>query len=375
MQVIRWIPLRRTRRMDGTPVETPLAPPPRSAKWASWLAVVIAFAVVVAIAGGALVWLLGSRSPGGPSGPGGPTACAGNETYSGTVMDQAHQGRGGVVVVLSPVTPQAGVQAVVPTDGSGSWSATVSGGCAYRAQAFWQSDSTGPLLASVSEVSRTSSISVDVSEEPVSLFLFREFSHSPNVTISLEISRGLRFSVDAVARGSVSLGFLPINAASESGADFAVPESMGASASAGSYALLYRQARAFQVVDIEGDSVVYMVPTPEGRFEFSAATDHVTMDEAIELNLARDIYPFVQIAGSGISTYWWDVVEGSGIPLAQNATAFGTELPLTFAADDERRAKFTVRIVNPGDDEDCYVMYRESFEFHLWFYAPSRCSF
>jgi hypothetical protein len=331
-----------------------------------WLSVAIAISVVLAVAGATTVWWLGSRTSGGP------TSCSGNSTYSGTVTDSAHRGLGAIVVALSPVVQRDGIVTSVLTNDSGAWSATVSGGCGYRALLYWQSESDGPLLGNVSGLPRSSSISVNVSEAPLSLVLFREFSHTSNVTISAEISAGVRFSVSARANGNISLGFLEINAANESGTDFITREGHGTTAS-GSYALVYEGAKAVEVVDLDGDSVVYVLPTANGRFAFSAANDHLTMGEAIDLNLAHNVNPYVQVAGHGTATYWWDVTGGSRIPLAQNVSAFGTQLGSSFGVNAGAHAKFTVTITNLGDSDNCYVMYRESFEFHLWFYSPSHC--
>jgi hypothetical protein len=260
----------------------------------------------------------------------------------------------------------------VPTNESGAWSATVSGGCAYRARLYWRSDAGGPLLANVSELPRNSHVSVNVSEEEVSLVLFREFSHSANVTISVVLSAGVKFSVDAVAKGSLSLGFLEVNAANRPGADFIVPATLETTAP-GSHAVVYRGAKAFRVVDVWNDSVIYLVPTPGGRFEFLAATDALTMSEAIARDGAANINPYVQIAGHGIMTISWDVRTRTGIPLVENAAAFGTELRSTFGVDAGAHATFTVKITNEGDSNNCYVLYRQSFEFHLWFYSPTGC--
>lgn len=365
-----WLASVDDRSLNAGLVEPPVAGPspvrPGRLRWVPALAIAVAVAVVLGVAGTAL-WLTGSQSPVGP------TPCAGTATYSGTVTDAAHRGLNGVIVTLSPVALQDGKVTSVPTNDTGGWSATVSGGCAYRASLYWQSSAEGPLLAYVSDLPRSSVVPVNVTEEAVSLVLFREFSHSSNVTISVEISSGVRFSVDARATGNIPLGFLGVNAAGRPGADFALANTMGTTAAV-PYAFVYTRAKAFRVADVDGDFVVYVVPTAKGRFQFSEDTEYLAMEEAILRAEAADVYPYIQIAGRGISTYWWDFMDGTGVPLVQNASAFGTELRSTFTVGNGSRAKFTVTITNDGASNDCYVMYIESLlEFHLWYYS-TRCA-
>jgi hypothetical protein len=70
---------------------------------------------------------------------------------------------------------------------------------------------------------------------------------------------------------------------------------------------------------------------------------------------------------------WWDVTGRTGIPLAQNVSAFGTDLRSTFGVAAGAHAKFTFKITNDATSDHCFVFYRQSFELHLWFYSPSDC--
>jgi hypothetical protein len=228
--------------------------------------------------------------------------------------------------------------------------------------------SGGPWLANVSTLSNGSTIDVSVGREAVSLVLFSESAHDSNVTISVEVSGGVRFSVDAMTYGSIPLGFLDLNAAGRPGANFTVPLPM-AMASTGFHALVYTGAEAYRVTDIFGNLLVYVTPSQNGRFAFSNAADSLTMEGAINLDYAANVNPYVQIAGHHTQTYWWDVTTGSRTPLAQDARAFDMKLPSTFSVAGGAHAKFTIEITNGGASNECYVQYSKFFDFHLWYFS------
>ena len=351
-------------RVDGRPCSAP--PSRRRIRWIVPVAAAIASAIVLAGAAGLLVSQRSLRPPDSS------TSCRGTVTYSGTVTDADHANLQGVVVFLSPLGVSNGSVQTVSTNGSGGWTASVSGTCAYRAQFYWQSSVDGPLLADVSGIQVSSVVAVNVQTQTISFPLFSEFAHDPNTTISVELSAGVTISVDAVAEGDIPLGFLGLDATGRPGADFVVPFTQGLKSTV-PFGLAYEGAQGYRITDVSGHSLFYLLPAPKGRIVNDVAAETLSIGEAIGRAMTRNQYPYVQVAPHGVDTTWWLLSNGSGLPLARHANVFGIELSSTFGARGNAYARFTLEIANRGSSNECYVFYREGFDFHIWYYS-THCS-
>lgn len=334
------------------------------------LGLVLATAVLVVLAGATAYYL--TRPSGEPVPVG--AACAGNETYSGSVHNDTQAPVPEVVVALSPAPPNAGLRANVTTDASGAWSARVSGGCAYDAGLYWQSAADGPLLAEASNLTATSALTVHVAWQPATLTFLAEYPHDANATVTVTVPAGFSIFVDANASGNLSLGFLPTDGSGHPGYNFTV-EAMTA-AHTSPFALEYTGAHVYRIQDAGGDVVVYATPTPGGAFGTVSATDPLTMTQAIDLLLAQNTYPYVQVArGIVEQSYWHNVTDATHAPLGTAASAFGATLWAYFTVPANRTLflRLEVTLTNPSNRDQCFVLDMGLVEAHVWHYGVGAC--
>ncbi len=336
------------------------------------LGVVLVLAIVLVVAGAAAYYV--TRPPPGSGTPPVTSTCIGTKTYSGSVVNTTGAAVPGAVVSLAAIPPNAGTFANTTTDANGSWSASVSGVCGYNARVFWQSAVKSPLLAQRVNVTATSSIFVNVSWENVSVNLLYEFPHSASANVSNSIPDGFAFFVEANSSGSIPLGFLPQDAAGSPGTFFS---ENGTMTETGTLPwVLYRPAaRAYKVVDVNGNSVVYAVPRLQALFSSMSATDPLTMTAAIARVQARGGNPYYQVAAHGGETVPLTITNATHLYTAQTDGVFEVSL-LTFVTvrtNSTLQLGLSVTIANSTNRTQCYVIDAEGAQIHTWFYGSGTC--
>ncbi len=333
-----------------------------SARWKIAVALALAGAVVLGIAVGQALPRVGSTPA--------SYTCQGEASYRGTIVNRSDQGVGDVAVTLSPAPPFIGNGTTVRTNATGNWSAVVPGGCPYDAHVHWQSANDGPLLNVVDNVRATSTVMVDVSSQLVNLNLVAEYPNADNVTVPVNLTAGLVFSVDAVRSGNISLAFLGLTAADYWGANFTIPNPVRFVART-PLALEYLGAQAYRVQDVNGDWAVYVVPTPGGSLALVNVTESLTVAQGIGLSLLESPNPFgspfVEDSPGGTTDYPFNFSAASHALMGAGASPFGITVDAYLTAPPGGYARIDVTLVNSGPSNVWFVQYQSLADFHWWY--------
>lgn len=337
------------------------------------LSLVLVVAILLVLAGVTAYYL--TLPPGKGGTPGATSTCTGSKAYSGVVENTTGSAVQGAVVSLAATPPNVGTYANATTDASGSWSATVSGVCAYTARVYWQSAVNSPLLAKEVNVSVASTFSVHVAWENVTLTLLEEFPHSANANVSVTTPLGFTFFVEANSTGSIPLGFLQTDAAGSPGYGFSQANVSGVDTGSLPFSMIRPAARAYQVQDINGNSVVYAVPLLQAWFGGADIADSLTMADAIALVQARGGNPYFQIASHATETIPFNVTNATHVFTAQTAAPFGVWLQtyVSVPMNSTLELGINVQLVNTSNRNQCYVIDPEGPQVHTWYYGAGAC--
>lgn len=332
------------------------------------LVLVVAIVIVVAAVSAYYLTLPRAGTPG-------PTStCAGTKTYSGVVQNTTGTGVQGAVVSLAATAPNTGTHGNATTDANGAWSASVSGVCAYTAHVYWQSTVNSPLLAEQANVSATSSFDVNVSWENVTVTVLAEFPHTSTANVSVAVPDGFTFFVEASSNGSIPLGFLQTDAAGSPGYGFSSNGSFGVTGTL-PLAVIRPAARAYRVVDMNGNSVVYAVPRLEAALGTMGITDPLSMSTAIAQVQARGGIPYVQVAAHGSVSIPLNVTNQTHVFAGTTTGVFGISLDafVTLYANSTAQLGLRATFVNSTNRMQCYVLDQEGVQIHTWSYGPGAC--
>ena len=334
------------------------------------LAVVLAVVIIIILAAATAYYLSQPPAGGGPSG----TACSGTKTYSGTVSNDTAVGVAGVVVQLNVAPPNSGTNTTATTGASGTWSATLSGVCAYNVRYYWQSTSVGPRLASATGLSATSTQTVHVAWQTANLNLLNEFPHDGNATVAVTVPLGLSFFVDANATGSIATGFLPRDASGNAGYNFTTSVELTANGTM-PFALVYENATVYRVGDENGNSVVYAAPSTAGAFSTANATDALNMTAAITLLQGQGLVPYVQVPGRSSTTSTTNITNATHESVGTVGAFFGASLQdfITVRTNTTLFLRTDLTLTNTANQRACFVVDTEGPVVHAWFYGVGTC--
>ena len=336
------------------------------------LASVLAIAVVVVVAGAAVLHL--TRPPAETGPPPVTSACTGSLVYAGTVENDTGAGVQGAVVSLAATPPNWGTNATVPTDANGSWSANVSAGCAYTAAVYWQSAADGPLLARAANVTVSSRLTVHVRWTNVTLTLLSEFPHDADASVKVTVPDGFRFFVQANVTGAIPLGFLPPDGSGHAG--YAFSEAAGfASTGTQPFQVVRPAARAYRVQDVNGDSVVYAVPRLSAWLGTVGATDPLNRTAAVTQAQAQGGNPYWQVAAHGAVTFPFNVTNATHFRVGATPGILGTtlEVYITVATNSTLQLGLQLQLVNPTNRTQCFVVMAEGVSIHTWAFGVGAC--
>ncbi len=293
------------------------------------------------------------------------SACTGQRSINGNLVDREMLPLFGVIVVLQPEPPGNGVSATVTSSDTGSWTALVSGGCPYDAAFYWQSADRGPLLAIARDVPSGLDIQLSVASHPEDLVLFAEHPDATNVTITANVTAGVVFSVPAVRFGNVSLGFLPAIGPGEWGANFTLPQDVNFSTNAPE-AIEVAGAEVYWVQDAAGDWAVYALPAT-GTWNVTDIPENLTVGQGMGLDYLQGLYPYLSICSHCGTTQPMILGNGAEIWSGTTTPAFNASLQsfISRPAGTSVNAKFS--LVNSGPSNNYYVIYQGGADLHVWF--------
>ena len=297
--------------------------------------------------------------------PGPTLSCRGQQVFSGIVFDAGNDPLAGVQVVFTPAPPLAGGSAVVRTSVGGQWSALVSGGCPYDAAFYRQSAEDGPLIAQRTSIPDRLNLSVPVSSQFRDLALFAEHPDADNVTVMADLGAGVVFTLPAVDSGSIPLGFLPVVAPGQRGANFTLSGELNLTASAPAE-VLFLGAAVHSVQDIAGGWVVY-APPQYGGAQLSSTPEDLTPAQGAALAAQQGQDPYYEVCGLCTGGFRMSFTNESGIAVASNPDVFGVSLNASLAAPPRTAVHVTAVFASGGDSNAWFVVYREGADVHAWY--------
>ena len=296
----------------------------------------------------------------------------GAQGYDGVVKNVTGAAVGGVVVSLytKPSYPADYGHAV--TDEAGRWS-VVLGGCPHVARFYWASDVTGPLIGTTENgyIPPTSNTRVDVSRQPLNLTWVSEYPNDRNVSITFSVEGDLLVEAEANVTGHPAIGFLSRTSSGAVGSSMVLQGNY--TVERGSpFGIEWAVGTAYRIVDVNGSTLTYLALRPGRRFDVVDAAEYLTMEEAIQLDRARGIYPYLSVAAFHSTTYR-TVFQWAPGDATRNLTLFGATIPLRYNLTEAFNETVSVGLVNPTAYDRCYVRFFDVLVSHWWFYGNGTC--
>ncbi|PSO07504.1 hypothetical protein B9Q04_10550 [Candidatus Marsarchaeota G2 archaeon BE_D] len=297
--------------------------------------------------------------------------CSGQLTYSGVVYNEEGQGLGGVWVHLVAIYPYTGSGGYAETDSTGHWSLTTTA-CPYNAYYYWQSYTNGPEIAVVNDVGQTSTVTVPVWEQPENIYLLYEFPDSTNVTVSVDLTANLEVSVNAQISGSISDGFLG-TAADGSVGTTEVLEAGFQEYGSIPYATYIQKGNSFKVEDVNGNTIIYVQGYTTSQPSSENVKDYLSMAQGISEAQAKGQNPYITIAGDHTQTYQGTLSNTVVMDSQVSVSAFGVTLTTEMGVQSGTTLTVSFTIQNNSPYDQCYVVYYEGLEVHVWYYGQGVC--
>lgn len=308
-------------------------------------------------------------------------------TFSGLVKDMGGYGLPGVVVYIighrQAVPPcQDALSAV--TDGTGHWRVTGKVNQFNSVSLYWQSASNGPYLSNPGNIQPGTSYTwqVHVWRADINENLLDEFPNDPNghTQISFTTSTSIQVSVNAKLSGNVQAGFLGVDVAGSVGTTITMQQQVTESFSS-PYEVYKVLGEIIRVQDANGNYIVYAVPYSSSLFQTAGITDYLTMNEGINRDSMAGIYPYLQVAPSGSSTFTYTFSQEVNMDLSVGITIGGSFLGLSasvtltidFSTTSGTSQSVALQVTNPTTGNACYVVFQEGMEIHAWFYGNGNC--
>ncbi len=295
--------------------------------------------------------------------------CPGSQTYSGYVYDQEGIGLGGVVIYLHDSYPFEPGASVTTTSGpDGSWSATIADDCPNSAQFYWQSDSNGPLMKTVSYSSLSTSYTLNVWRAQEDTTLAYEFANTNESTITITQSKTFTISDNVGVQGGIQDGFLGFNVAGKIGTTLTTTSTNTFSDTI-PYWGYYQTGMSIKVEDTSGNYMEYK-QTFTGNVGISSqsATEYLTSSQG----LSNGGY-YLSVAPYGTSSQT-DTVSGViNVDLQVGIAVFGVTLGTEDGLSNTQETGVSWSIHNPYSYEQCFVVYQQGFTVHTWWISNSVC--
>lgn len=289
--------------------------------------------------------------------------------YSGHIED--HQGTMVGTYVLFFFSPQpyiGGSQTYVTTNNKGNWSTTLIS-CYYEAKVWWNSSSDGPYLTQETGVPASgSTYKVNVWETSENINLTYEFlPKSGYANISISYTTTTEVSINAYAKGSISDGFLSLNAADKVGTTMQVTK--GVKMGGDKSFVIQKPAGTMITVEAANGSVLaYFEPYIVSHPGTDQPQEFMTPSQAWNIINATDpgYYPFQKLAPG---TYYSNTTTYSttealsvnlsmtyGLPIAGDYATFGIEVGVQKGSS--QTVNWRTSVPNNATEDYCYFIYQ-----------------
>lgn len=296
--------------------------------------------------------------------------CSGQETYSGYVYDQEGAPLAGVVVYLATVRNfQPASNGAGTSDYNGYWSVTLQDQCPHNAYFYWQSDNNGPLLMTVSAIPLSgTTYTVNVWVVPENTQVAYEYPNTQEASIKVSISNSLSLSDNVYVQGGIADGFLGVDAAGQVGTTLTF-DTVNSAYGTVPFEAYFSNWNSIKVEDTSGNMMVYKqaytgVPT----LNTASVSEYISMSTALSKGAA-----YVQIAGNtGVDTK----ISVSGVVTLDaqvSMTAFGFTLTTEAGVQTGSQQSTEYTINNPNSYTQCFVVYQQGPEIHIWLYSNNPC--
>jgi len=278
---------------------------------------------------------------------------------------------GGVWVHLVAVYPFTGSGGYAETDSTGHWSLTTTS-CVYNAYYYWQSYTNGPEIAVVKGIGQTSTVTVPVWEQPENIYLLYEFPDSTNVTVSINLTANLEVSVNAQISGGISDGFLGTAADGSVGTTEVLQPGFQEYGNT-PYGTYIQGVNSFKVEDVNGNTIIYVQAYTTRLPSTDNVKEYMSMAQGISEAQAKGEDPYVTIAGDHNQTYLLPLTATVVMDPQSSVSAFGATLTTEMGVQSGTTLSVSVTIHNSSPYDQCYVIYQEGLEVHVWYYGQGVC--
>jgi hypothetical protein len=208
--------------------------------------------------------------------------------------------------------------------------------------------------------------------------LTSQYPNADDVIISYNVTLSLNVRLGAVYDDGFVVDFLRSHDSGVVGTDITLRISYR-DADTSPWRVLVTFGKAYRIVDALGRSLVYVEELPSVVVRRTAATDYLSIQEAIDRMLEQNAYPFVSIAATSSSIYTrtFDAVLPRDFQSSLNFSVGGVEVTLPVFLDEDayQTQVVSVEIVNDDSWNKCYVMYWTAAEAHLWLYGNGSCPY
>lgn len=302
----------------------------------------------------------------------------GNVTYQGHVYDQANAALQGVVVYLKTPASFEQHEGTARSDSAGYWSLSLAN-CPYNGKFYWQSNSNGPLLKSVSYIPATTSYVLNLWRAAQNVPIAYEFPNTPNVRVRWETGSSVKVSVDAKFDAGFQVGFLGANFALQVGTDITVENSFSVTATQPT-TIVWPTGTVYKIVDTSGKSLIYVQQYSSANYGTLPATELLDINTVETRQVNDGEYPFVCAAPGVIDQTYvsrLETTETTDTEFSLTVNVGGVQATLTVhmgVASGSYR-EVTTLINNPDTYSKCYVVYDDALNVHVYLHNNGACPY
>jgi hypothetical protein len=300
--------------------------------------------------------------------------CPGSETYSGNVYDQEGYALAGVVVYLAtPAGYQPFASGSTTSNSNGYWSVTIGNGCPNDASFYWQSDTNGPLLKSVSKISLSgTSYTLNAWVASQNINLLYEFPDDSATNVGVSLTTSLQFSADASLSGGITDGFLGLDAAGNVGTTQTMQSTFQESGTS-PYVTYIQTGNTYKVEDTSSNTIIYVQQYSSSHFSSATATEYLTMSQGVTDAQNAGQNPYITIAANHQQTYSYSFSSTITLDAKVSITAFTVTLTTHVGTTSGNSQTISLTITNNNSNNECFVAYQEGPEIHAWYYGSGSC--
>ena len=203
--------------------------------------------------------------------------------------------------------------------------------------------------------------------------MIHEFPNDPTIETAFTTSTTVTVGVDASISGGIQTGFLGgLDVAGKVGTDSTIFPDFTADHTS-PYVLYYPQGTVFKVLDVYGNSMVYVLAYSNVWPQTAADTEYLSMEGAIALDHSAGIYPYKQIAPNGHDSKVFTLSQTTTLDVQLGITVFGVTLTVETSVSAGTSQSVTVTFWNSSPNNACYVNYNEGMVVHSWLYGYVTC--